>query len=61
MLVLGEPRGEPQGEPPEELVAILLFWECLELEGAVAYQGVGVHRVRGGGELADAVVSYALP
>jgi hypothetical protein len=42
------------------LVALLLLWECLELEG-VEYLGVGEHRVRGGGELADAVVSYALP
>lgn len=43
------------------LVAILRFWECRELEGGVAYLGVVEHLVRGGEELADAVVSYALP
>jgi len=56
-------RGEPlvvRGEPLAVLVALLLLWECLELEGG-AYLGVGEHRVRGGGELAVAVVSYALP
>jgi len=42
------------------LVAILLLWECLGLEGGAAL-GVGVHRVGVDEELADAVVSYALP
>lgn len=60
-LVLHQPvaRGEPRvvrGEPLAVLVALLLLWECLELEGG-AYLGVGEHRVRGGGELAVAVVS----
>lgn len=53
-------RGEPLVVRGEPLVALLLLWECLELEG-VAYLGVGEHRVRAGGELAVAVVSYALP
>ena len=56
-------RGERQGELVVVLVAILtailLFGECLEMVGAVAFQGAGEHRVRGDGELADAVVSYA--
>lgn len=58
-LVRGEPplvRGEPLVVLVAVLVALLLLWECLELEG-VAYLGVGEHRVRGGGELAVAVVS----
>ena len=42
------------------LVAFLLLWECLELEGGAAL-GVGELRVRADEELADAVVSYALP
>ncbi len=58
-------RGEPQEEQVVVLVAILmailLLWECLELEGAAAYQGVEEHRVREDGVLADAVVSYMLP
>ncbi len=62
-------RGEPQQEPQQEqvvvlvaiLMAILLLWECLELEGAAAYQGEVEHRVREDGVLADAVVSYMLP
>lgn len=41
------------------LVAFLLPWEFLELEGGEA-PAVGVLRVRAGEELADAVVSYAL-
>lgn len=41
------------------LVAFLLLWECLELEGG-AGRGVGALRVGAGEELADAVVSYAL-
>jgi hypothetical protein len=54
------PQEGPQGELIAILMAILLFWECLELEGAVAYQGAGEeHRVREDGELAGAVVSYA--
>lgn len=61
----GEQQGEPQGERVVVLVAILmailLLWECLELVDAVAYLGVEEHRVRGDGELGDAVVSYALP
>ena len=42
------------------LAAFLLLWECLELEGAAAL-GVGERPVRVDEELADAVVSYALP
>lgn len=42
------------------LAAILLLWECLELEGGAALV-VGVLRVGVGEVLADAVVSYALP
>ena len=42
------------------LVVILLLWECLELEGGAAL-GVGEHPVEVDVELADAVVSYALP
>lgn len=41
------------------LVAFLLLWECLELEGGAA-RAVGELRVRADEELADAVVSYAL-
>ena len=41
------------------LVAFLLFWEYLELEGGGA-PAVGALRVGAGEELADAVVSYAL-
>lgn len=42
------------------LVAFLLLWECLGLEGGAAL-GVGVLRVRADEVLAGAVVSYALP
>lgn len=41
-------------------VALLLLWECLELEGGAARE-VGEHRVGAGGERTEAVVSYALP
>ena len=41
-------------------VAILLLWERLELEDGAAL-GVGEHRASVDEELADAVVSYALP
>ena len=43
------------------LAAFLLLWGAsLELEGGV-FRAVGELRVRAGEELADAVVSYALP
>lgn len=40
--------------------AFLLLWECLELEGGAAL-GAGERPVGVDVELADAVVSYALP
>ncbi len=47
--------------PAAVLAAFLLLWGAsLELEGGV-FLAVGEHRVRAGEELADAVVSYALP
>lgn len=42
------------------LAALLLLWECLELEDGGGPEVAG-HRVRAGGELREAVVSYALP
>ena len=42
------------------LVAFLLLWECRELE-AGAFLGAGERPVGVDVELADAVVSYALP
>jgi hypothetical protein len=47
--------------PAAVLVAFLLLWGASrELEGG-AFLAVGGLRVRAGEELADAVVSYALP
>jgi len=47
--------------PGAVLVAFLLLWGAFrELEGG-AFRAVGELRVRAGEELADAVVSYALP
>ena len=47
--------------PGAVLVAFLLLWGAFrELEGG-AFLVVGGLRVRAGEELADAVVSYALP
>lgn len=49
-----------RGERVAVLAALLLLWEAQALEGGGCL-GVAEHRVLAGGELADAVVSYALP